>query len=116
MLKRNAEFVTVTEKADGGLGNFTMRNIFASEAELPAHMRLACEVLIQPGEECKSHIHAGDTEIYYILSGRAEYEGAEGKNVLEPGDATVCYDGESHAIRCLGDKALNFLAFIPYTK
>jgi quercetin dioxygenase-like cupin family protein len=116
MLKRNADFVTAEEKADGGLGNFTMRNVFADEKELPAHMRLMCEVLIQPGEECRSHIHLGDTEIYYMLSGKAEYEGAEGKHILEPGDVTVCYDGESHAIRCLGDEPLKFLAFIPYTK
>lgn len=76
-LKRNADCITVTEKADGGLGDFTMRSIFASEAELPARMRLAREVLIRPGEECKSPIHEGDTEICYILSGRAEYESAE---------------------------------------
>ena len=54
--------------------------------KLPPHMRLMCEVIIGPGEECKSHIHQGDTEIYYILSGRAEYEGAEGESILEPGD------------------------------
>jgi quercetin dioxygenase-like cupin family protein len=51
-----------------------------------------------------------------MLSGKAEYEGAEGKHILAPGDVTVCYDGESHAIRCLGDEPLKFLAFIPYTK
>ena len=41
----------------------------------------------------------GQREICYILSGRAEYEGAEGEKILEPGGVTVCYDGESHAIR-----------------
>lgn len=76
-LKRNADCITITEKADDGLGDFTMRSIFASEAELPARMRLAREVLIRPGEECKSHVHEGHTEICYILSGRAECESAE---------------------------------------
>jgi len=115
MLKRNADFTVENERAEGGLGNFAMRFPITGR-ELPPHMRLMCEVIINPGEVCKSHVHTGDTEIYYILSGRAEYEGAEGKNELEPGDVTVCYDGESHAIRCLGGEPLRFLAFIPYTK
>ena len=115
MLKRNSEFVVETEKAETGLGNFTMRFPITGK-ELPPHMRLMCEVIINPGEVCKSHLHSGDTEIYYMLSGSAEYEGAEGKNTLFPGDVTVCYDGESHSIRCLGNKPLRFLAFIPFTK
>lgn len=115
MLKRNADFVVETEHAEGGLGNFTMRFPITG-SELPPHMRLICEVIINPGEVCKSHIHEGDTEIFYILSGKAEYTGAEGTNVLAPGDVTVCYDGESHAIKCLGDEPLRVLAFIPYTK
>jgi quercetin dioxygenase-like cupin family protein len=115
MLKRNSEFTVEKESAEGGLGNFTMRFPITG-SELPPHMRLMCEVIIEPGEECKSHIHKGDTEIYYILSGRAEYEGAEGESILEPGDVTVCYDGESHAIRCLSIEPLRFLAFIPYTE
>ena len=50
-----------------------------------------------------------------MLSGEAEYTGAEGTHILAPGDVTVCYDGESHAIRCLGKEPLRFLAVIPYT-
>lgn len=115
MLKRNSEFVVENERADTGLGNFTMRFPITG-GELPPHMRLMCEVIINPGEECRSHVHSGDTEIYYMLSGKAEYVGAEGTNVLNPGDVTVCYDGESHAIRCLGSEPLRFLAFIPFTK
>lgn len=115
MLKRNVEFVEETEHAENGLGNFTMCHPLTA-AELPPHMRLMCEVIIQPGEVCKSHEHKGDSEIYYILSGKAEYTGAEGTSILEKGDVTCCYDGESHAIKCLGDEPLVFLAFIPFTK
>ena len=115
MLKRNADFITETESSQGGLGNFTMRHPLTGK-ELPPHVRLICEVIIQPGEICDTHPHIGDSEIYYILSGKAEYTGAEGTSILEKGDVTCCYDGESHAIKCLGDKPLTFLAFIPFTK
>ena len=115
MMRRNADFTVERESADGGLGNFEMRHLITRN-ELPPHVRLICEVIIEPGEICASHQHVGDTEIYYILSGKAEYEGAEGTSILEPGDATVCYDGESHAIKCLGDETLKFLAFIPFTR
>ncbi|MCI2048723.1 MAG: cupin domain-containing protein [Lachnospiraceae bacterium] len=115
MLKKNEDFTVEQEHAENGLGNFTMRYPITGK-ELPPHMRLMCEVIIEPGQECRTHVHEGDTEIYYMLSGRAEYTGAEGTNTLKPGDVTVCYDGESHAIRCVGDETLRFLAFIPYTK
>jgi len=115
MLKRNADFVVEEEHAEKGLGNFIMRHPLTGK-ELPPHVRLICEVIINPGEVCASHVHTGDSEIYYILSGKAAYEGAEGKSVLEAGDVTCCYDGESHAIKCLGDEPLRFLAFIPFTK
>lgn len=115
MLVRNEAFTKEEEKADGGLGNFVMRQVFKDDNR-PAHVRLMCEVIINPGEECGLHQHTGDTEIYYMLSGKAAYEGAEGKSELKPGDVTVCYDGENHAIRCLGDESCKFLAFITYTK
>jgi mannose-6-phosphate isomerase-like protein (cupin superfamily) len=115
MLVRNIDFRKEQEKSENGLGNFTMRQVF-NDKTLPAHVRLMCEVLINPGEECRLHPHIGDTEIYYILSGKAEYEGAEGKSVLEPGDVTCCYDGESHAIKCRDSEPLKFLAFITCTK
>jgi mannose-6-phosphate isomerase-like protein (cupin superfamily) len=116
MLRHNSEFAVARVNAEDGSGGFTTRSVFADKKEMPAHVRLASEVVLQPGEKCASHAHKGESEIYYILSGRAVYEGAEGKNVLWPGDATVCYDGESHAIRVLGDEPLRFLAFITGTK
>jgi quercetin dioxygenase-like cupin family protein len=115
MLKRNSEFTIETENAQDGLGNFTIRHPLTG-GELPPHVRLMCEVEMKPGEVCRSHRHTGDAEIYYILSGKAEYEGTEGKSEIGPGDVTVCYDGESHSIRCIGSETLRFLAFIPYTK
>ena len=115
MRKQNADFIVENESVQDGLGNFTMRHLITGK-ELPPHVRLICEVIIPPGEACDTHVHTGDSEIYYILSGKAEYTGAEGTSILEKGDATCCYDGESHAIKCLGNQPLTFLAFIPFSK
>ena len=61
----------------------------------------------------KYHQHQGDNELYYILSGKAEYTDNDGSTViLEPGDVSVTYDGEWHGIKQYGDDPLKFLALI----
>ena len=115
MIKKNLDFTVENENAADGLGNFIMRHALTG-SELPSHVKLVCEVIIQPGEECIIHEHKGDSELYYIVSGNAKYTGKEGTSYLEKGDVTCCYDGETHAIKCSGDEPLLFLAFITYTK
>lgn len=115
MIVKNRDFTDQTEKADGGLGNFLIRDTMNKTA-LPAHVQLVCEVEIGPGEECRLHEHNGDSEIYYILSGQADYSGNGESAVLNAGDLTCCYDGEKHSIKCHGDVPLKFLAFIVNTK
>ena len=47
MMRRNADFTVERESAEGGLGNFEMRHLITRN-ELPPHVRLICEVIIEP--------------------------------------------------------------------
>ena len=78
----------------------------------PPHISLAAPVVVPAGMETDLHVHTGDSEIYYIVSGRASYTDGESTVTLEPGDLTVAYDGDAHAIKALGDEDLVFFAVI----
>jgi len=114
MIKKRADYTIEWDNDKTGLGNFEIAHMLVGD-ELPKNMKLNAVVTIKPGEVCAAHPHHGDSEIYYILSGKAEYDDNGKTYFLEPGDTTVAYDGESHAIKNAGDTDLVFLAIIPFS-
>lgn len=74
--------------------------------------RLFARVSILPGHGLLPHKHAGETETYYILSGRGLYDDDGEKRPAGPGDVFFCADGHSHGIVCIGDEPMEFIALI----
>ena len=58
------------ESAETGLGNFEIAHLYQA---LPTNIVTIAIVTIAPGEEIGYHRHESDNELYYILSGQAEY-------------------------------------------
>jgi len=108
MHKSYKNYETVIEK---DLGNFKMFNCL-KDGEYPPHVKLVCEVEIQPGKACREHSHLEDYEIFYFLSGKGTYLDNDKIYQVESGDITICPIGSSHAIKPIGDKPIKFLAII----
>ena len=67
---------------------------------------------LKPGEEVGFHIHTGEFESYYILSGKGLYsDNGEVCEVL-PGTVTFTPSGSGHGIKNIGDQMLKFIALI----
>ena len=67
---------------------------------------------LKPGEEVEYHIHTGEFESYYILSGKGLYsDNGEALEVL-PGTVTFTPSGSGHGIKNIGDEMLKFIALI----
>ena len=65
-----------------------------------------------PGEEVEFHIHEGESEQYYIISGSGEYND-NGKIIpIYPGTSTFTPSGEGHGIKNTGSESLKFIALI----
>ena len=65
-----------------------------------------------PGEEVEFHIHEGESEQYYIISGEGEYND-NGKIIpIYPGTSTFTPSGEGHGIKNTGSESLKFIALI----
>ena len=89
---------------------------FLTEQEARGAGRLFVKTVIEPGNSIGTHTHEGDMEAYYILNGKALVSDNGNEFILEPGDCNVCPDGQSHSIKNIGEKALEYIAVILYTK
>lgn len=102
---RNSYVETEAENMNGGKGKIFLKSWMA-DSELPGNVSFIATAEIAVGAFSGNHGHEGDAEIYHIVSGVGEYDD-NGKTVtVKPGDVTVCYDGESHAIKNIGDEPL----------
>lgn len=104
-----------SKKMFGGDGEVNMHPILTGAGEMNGKGRLFSHVVLEPGCGLGWHIHNGDSETYYILSGHGEY--SDNGNIVElyPGDAALVNDGEGHSIRNTGEEPLELIALILYT-
>ena len=60
------------------------------------------------------HVHTGDSETYYILSGCGRYNDNGTITTVSPGDVAYCAPGEGHGLACVGDEPIEMIALILY--
>ncbi|TWI05797.1 Cupin domain-containing protein [Luteimonas cucumeris] len=68
---------------------------------------------LHPGATIGAHVNDKD-EIYYVLSGRGELTLQDQTRAVGPGDAILTRDGDSHALKQVGDEDL--VIFIVYRR
>jgi quercetin dioxygenase-like cupin family protein len=99
---------------DGRLGG--MVENLATPEQLGRSGRLFGQVVLKPGEAIANHVHRGEFEVYYMLSGSGEYSDNGKTVVISAGDTTYCRDGEMHGLENNGDSDIVMIAFVGYTK
>lgn len=99
----------------GGKGTVKMIN-FLEESESKGIGRLFCHCIIPAGASIGYHQHKGDNEIYYFLKGQGRVNDNGVEYDVEPGDSMMCYDGDYHSVENTGDKDLEFIGVILYSK
>ncbi len=115
MIRRSSErIVEKPQHKFGAPGFITVRNLINEPEELNGKGRLFSHTSILPGHGIGYHVHVGDGEIYYILSGKGEYNDNGAVTTVEAGDVTFCPPGEGHSILCLGDEPLELITLILY--
>ena len=97
----------------GGAG-YVMMNMILDEKQLNGKCRIYAEVTIKQGHELGYHVHQGDAESYFILSGEAEYNDNGVIHKLKPGDSTYTPTGMGHSITNKCKEDLKFMALIIY--
>ncbi len=115
MIRRNSD--KTVERFDnkfGGNGFITVRSLINSPEEMNNRGRVFAHTTVLPGHGIGYHVHQGDTEIYYIYSGKAEYNDNGTITQVEAGDVTFTPSGTGHGITNTGDEPLELIALILY--
>ena len=79
---------------------------------MPEHLRTYSRAYLEPGACVGYHVHTGEAESYYILSGCGEYNDDGKICTVEAGDLTFTPDGHGHGIKNTGNVVLEFIALI----
>jgi len=74
--------------------------------------RMVGRIALDPGAAIGAHLHGDDEEIYVVLSGTGVYSDGDVESPVGPGDVTVTFRGERHALRNTGDVPLEIMAII----
>lgn len=96
-------------------GFITVRSLTDSIDELNGKGRVFAHTTVAPHSGIGFHMHNGDTEIYYVLSGKAEYNDNGLLTTIEAGDVAFTPSGTGHGINNESDEPLDIIALIIYS-
>ena len=111
MTKAGEREVVKAERVNGGAG-FIMREALTSAEEMGNYCRMFSKVTLPPNCEIGHHEHHGETETYYILSGKGMYDDNGKAFPVEAGDVFFCKDGDGHGMKNTGEEDQAFIALI----
>ena len=115
MIRRSKDkIVEWPEHKFGAPGYITVRSLINKDAELNDKGRVFAHTTVLPGHGIGYHIHNGDTEIYYVYSGKGEYNDNGTITTVEAGDVTFTPSGTGHGVTCIGEEPLELNALIFY--
>ena len=109
MIKTKEEVRQVTEENAKG----EVKLYLSQLGEFPGvgeKIRMYAHARLKPGEEVEFHVHTNESEIYYVISGKALYDDNGTKIELEAGAVTHTPPGSGHGIANIGDDMLEFMA------
>ena len=112
--KANERVIEKPERKFGAPGFITVRNLINSPEELNGKGRVFAHTTVLPGNGIGFHVHHGDSEIYYVVSGKGEYNDNGEIRLIEAGDVTFCPAETGHGVLCVGDEPLELIALILY--
>lgn len=115
MIRKNDEKQTVRKPAPfEGVGEITVRSLLNGPEEMSQKGRVFAHTTVHPGSEIGYHVHSGDSETYYILSGTGRYNDNGHETIVSAGDVTYTASGEGHGIACVGEEPIEMIALILY--
>ncbi|MBQ1525612.1 MAG: cupin domain-containing protein [Lachnospiraceae bacterium] len=97
-----------------GDGTVELINFINSPEELCSKGRLFSRIILKPGTSIGYHLHEKDSELFYILSGTAQYNDNGEVKEVRAGDVTICPPGTGHGISNKSNETVELIAVIVY--
>lgn len=114
MIRRKKEAIIETKRVRSGAGTVVMHKILNGESEMYGKGRGYDYITLNPGCEVGYHVHHGEREVYFIVSGNPEYNDNGNIVTLHPGDTTFTDDGEGHSMINNTDDIVTAIGLVLY--
>jgi len=115
VIKRGVEHkIDIGKGMFGAEGQVIFKRIIEKPEELYGKGRVFSVATLEKDCGLGYHVHKGDGEYYYALSGEAEYNDNGVITTLKAGDTAFCPDGEGHGVVNRKDEPFVFVALIVY--
>ena len=111
MYKKIEQLKTQTKLNTEGKEKMFKTNLADFDAWNPK-VRLFSFVQVKSGEEVEYHMHFGESETFFILSGQGIYNDNGNEVEVAPGMVTFTPSGQGHSIKNTGDEMVVFIALI----
>lgn len=111
MLIKKENLTAKSEFNCDGIEKLYLYNLAEFEGKNPKLRTFSLAKLL-PGEKVEFHVHTGEFESYYIISGKGIYNDDGDIVEIEPGTVTFTPSGTGHGIENTGDEVLEFIALI----
>ncbi len=114
MLKKG-ETLSLRETTNmrGGDGTVRLAEMLGAP-DMANHGRLFARITLNPGCSIGYHVHTGESEVFYVESGKGAFDDNGTVYEIKAGDVTITPDGSGHAVKCVGDEPLQLIALILY--
>ena len=110
MITLKSEMKTNTvERLRGGEGCAHLKPLLS---EMPKNVKLFNTITLDPGSSIAYHVHENETEIFYLLSGKARVSDDGVIHELTAGDSMATGHGHGHSVESIGEEPLVLLAAI----
>ncbi len=109
--KKNSREEDVRTGVEGGRGTIAMDKLNSAVIK-PSKVRKYTHARLEPGAVVGYHTHHGESETFYILSGKGLYSDNGTEREVSAGDVTYTPDGEGHSLENIGDTVLEFMLLI----
>ena len=111
MYKKLNQLITQTKLNNEGKEKMLKTNLADFDLWDPK-VRLYSLIQVKPGEEVDFHMHVGESETFFFLSGKGIYNDNGTKVDIAPGMVTFTPSGQGHSVKNTGDEMLTFIALI----
>lgn len=106
MILRTPDTILGEESTEshGGKGTYFVRTLLD---EVPGSIfKYVRDLILYPGSTIGEHLHTGDEEIYFVISGNGIMVVDGEEYVIGPGSAVLTQSGSHHALRNEGEEDL----------
>jgi len=111
MIKTKEQLAITTEFNEQGIEKMFLSDLSDFQGK-NKKLRMFSLAELKSGEEVEFHVHNGEFESYYIISGKGLYDDNGERIEVNPGTVTFTPSGSGHGIKNIGDDVLSFIALV----